>query len=180
MVKADGKWMPAFRARYLEWWPQAEPLIREHKYQDAFKTYPFPKFDSAPWTVPRVPLAKAKVALVTTAAMYRKGADMPFDGDHPEGDLGVRLIPRDVERGALDVEHPHIPQQVPREDMNTVFPLWRLQELQRAGTVGGVADTHYSILGYNTRAADVAEHTAPGIAALMVAEGVDLALIAPV
>ncbi len=180
MANADGSWMPAFRARYLEWWPQAEPLIREHKYQDAFKTYPFPKFDACPWTPPAKPLNKATVALVTTAAMYRVGADMPFDGDHPEGDIGFRLIPRDVERRSLDVLHPHIPQQVPREDMNTVFPLWRLHELQREGIVGEVAATHYSMLGYNTRAADVAEHVAPAIGALMKAEGVDLALIAPV
>jgi len=180
MPKADGNWMPPFRAKYLEWWPHAEPLIREHRYQDAFKTYPFPRFEATPWTPLAQPLHEAKVALVTTAAIFRKGADMPFDGDHPEGDIGFRLIPRDVERRSLDVLHPHIPQQVPRADMNTVFPLWRLQELQGEGAVGAVAETHYSILGYNTRAADVAEHMAPAIAALMVAEGVGLALIAPV
>ena len=105
---------------------------------------------------------------------------MPFAGDDPEGDISFRRIPQDVAPASLDVLHSHIPQQVPREDMNTVFPLWRLQELQREGVVGEVAATHYSMLGYNTRAADVAEHMAPAIAALMKAEGVDLALIAPV
>ena len=92
-----------------------------------------------------------------------------------------RLTQALAERGhRVDVLHSHIPQQVPREDMNTVFPLWRLQELQSEGVVGEVAATHYSMLGYNTRAADVAEHLAPAIAALMKAEGVDLALIVPV
>ncbi len=180
MPRGDGSWMPAFRAQYQKWWPHAEPLIREHKYQDAFKTYPFPRFTSSPWAPLAKPLREAMVALVTTAAMYRKGVDMPFDSDDPEGDISFRLIPGDVDRSSLDVLHSHIPQQVPREDMNTVFPLWRLQELQREGAVGGVAATHYSILGYNTRAADVAEHLAPALAALMKAEGVDLALIVPV
>lgn len=180
MPKADGSWMPAFRARYLEWWPQAEPLIREHKYQDAFKTYPFPKFETSPWTPLTKSLHKARVALVTTAAMYRRGTDMRFADHDPEGDISFRRIPRDVDPASLDVLHSHIPQQLPREDMNTVFPLWRLHELHREGAVGEVAATHYSMLGYNTRAADVAEHLAPAIAALMVAEGVDLALIVPV
>ncbi len=180
MPKADASWMAAFRAKYLEWWPQAERLIQEHKYLDAFKTYPFPKFETTPWTLPAKPLNRAKVALLTTSAMYRKGTDKPFDGDHPEGDLSFRLIPRDVAPGSLDVLHPHIPQEIARADMNTVFPLWHLQDLQRERIIGAVAATHYSILGYNTRAADIAEHVAPAIAALMKAERVDLALIAPV
>jgi len=180
MLKADRSWIPAFRAKYREWWPQAEPLIREHKYADAFKTYPFPRFEATPWTPLTKPLSRATVALLTTSGMYRKGTDMPFNGDHPEGDLGFRLIPGDVARASLDVLHPHIPQEVAREDMNTVFPLWYLQELERERFIGKVAGSHYSILGYNTRAADIAEHVAPAIAALMKAEGVDLALIAPV
>ncbi len=180
MPRADGSWIPAFRARYVEWWPQAEPLIREHKYAEAFKTYPFPKFAATPWTPLTTPLNKARVALLTTSAMYRKGADKPFDGNHPEGDLSFRLIPRDVEHSSLDVLHPHIPQEIAREDMNTVFPLWHLKDLQQEGTVGEVAPTHYSILGYNARAADVAEHVAPAIAALMKAEKVELALVVPV
>lgn len=180
MPQADGSWMATFRGQYREWWPQAEPLIREHKYQEAFKTYPFPKFEATPWRPLRKPLNKAKVALLTTSGMYRKGTDLPFNGDHSEGDLSFRLIPRDVTRASLDVLHPHIPQEVAREDMSTVFPLWHLQELQQQKVVGGVAALHYSILGYNTRAADMAEHVAPAIAALMKAEKADLALIAPV
>jgi D-proline reductase (dithiol) PrdB len=180
MPRADGSWIPAFRTRYVEWWPQAEPLIREHKYQEAFKTYPFPTFATSPWAPVAKPLRQATVALVTTGAVYRRGTDKPFGSDDPEGDLGFRLIPREVQPASLDVLHPHIPQQVPREDMNTIFPLWRLAELRSEGIVGRVADTHYSILGYNTRAADMAEHTAPALAALLKAERVDLALVVPV
>lgn len=180
MPRADANWIPDFRAMYRAWWPGAEPLIREHRYQDAFKTYGFPTFETAPWTPLSKPLREATVSLVTTAAVYRKGADLPFDDDHPEGDLSFRLIPREVDPTSLDVRHSHIPEQVPREDINTVFPLWRLEELRQEGTVGGVAPTHYSLLGYNTRAADLAEHMAPAIAALMAAEDVDLALVVPV
>ena len=180
MPRADGSWMAPFRVKYRAWWPGAEPLIREHNYRDAFKTYPFPAFETSPWAPLTTPLDRATVALVTTAAMYRPGNDLPFADEHLEGDVSFRAIPRDVDAATLDVIHSHIPEQIPRADMNTVFPLWRLWELRRDGVVGDVAATHYSLLGYNTRAADVAEHMAPAIAALMKAEGVHLALIAPV
>jgi D-proline reductase (dithiol) PrdB len=165
---------------YEAWWPAAEPLIRQHQYREAFKTHVFPKFETAPWTPPAKPLSRARVALVTTAAIFRKGADKPFDTEDPEGDLSFRRIPAEVDPAALDLRHGHIPEEIAREDINTVFPLWRLRELHREGLVGGIAPTHYSLLGYNTRAADLAEHMAPAIAALMHAEGVDLAVIAPV
>jgi len=180
MPKADGSWLGPFRARYAAWWPQAEPLIRQHRYQEAFKTYAFPTFDATPWTPPGRPLDRARVALVTSAAIYRPGADKPFDIEDPEGDLSFRRIPADTDPASLDLRHGHIPEAIAREDMNTVFPLWRLHEFRREGVVGAVAPTHYSFLGYNPRAADVAEHLAPAIAALMKAEGVDVALIVPV
>ncbi len=180
MPQADGSWMATFRQKYREWWAQAEPLILAHKYQEAFRTYPFPKFEATPWTPLRKPLKKVKVALLTTSGLYRTGRDMPFNGEHLEGDLSFRVIPRDAARESLDVLHPHIPQEIAREDMNTVFPLWHLLEFQRQRIIGGVAANHYSILGYNTRAADIAEHLAPAIAALMKADKVGLALIAPV
>lgn len=180
MPQADARWIPVFRAKYRDWWSQAEPLLREHKYMEAFKTYPFPKLEEAPWTPLRKPLKKVTVALLTTSGLYRTGRDMPFNGEHLEGDLSFRVIPRDAMRESLDVLHPHIPQEIAREDMNTVFPLWHLLGLQRQRVIGQVAANHYSILGYNTRAADIAEHLAPAIAALMKADKVGLALIAPV
>ena len=55
-----------------------------------------------------------------------------------------------------------------------------IRELEAAGVIGGLAPTHYSIMGYCPRAADLAEETAPAIAASLQAEGVDAALVIPV
>jgi D-proline reductase (dithiol) PrdB len=64
--------------------------------------------------------------------------------------------------------------------MNTIFPLDRLRELQSAGLIGGLADVHFSIMGYCTRAADLAEGAAPAIASGLQAAGADVALVVPV
>ncbi|HSJ45992.1 MAG TPA: hypothetical protein VK923_15055 [Euzebyales bacterium] len=46
--------------------------------------------------------------------------------------------------------------------------------------LGGVAPSHYSIMGFLLQAAELVEATAPAIARSMVAEGVDVAVLVPV
>jgi len=66
-----------------------------------------------------------------------------------------------------------------------------LQDLSLAGlhrdaldavdeAAGGLTPTHYSLVGYYTRTADIAETMAPAIAARLKAEGADAALVVPV
>ena len=57
----------------------------------------------------------------------------------------------------------------------------RLRELVHGGEVGAVADTHYSIMGYQGSDTTALEaESAPAIAASMQSEEVDLAILAPV
>jgi hypothetical protein len=76
MMKADPSWLPEFRARYADWWPQAQPLIEGHDYATAFKTYPWPAITSTPWTPVRKPLAESRIGVVTTGGLYRVGVVM--------------------------------------------------------------------------------------------------------
>ena len=179
-VKSDARWLEEFRTRYATWWPEARPLITEHQYGPAFKTYPWPTFSDTPWTPLGKPVAQSTVAVVTTGGLYRPGVDLPFDGDALEGDWGFRVLPRDADLGGLAIAHPHFPHEVAEADMNTIFPLKRLAELEAARFIGRLAPTHYSTMGYTTRAADLAGEAAPAIAARMKAEGVDVALVIPV
>jgi D-proline reductase (dithiol) PrdB len=179
-VRSDPRWIPEFRAAYEPWWREARPLLERRDYAAAFKTYPWPTFAESPWAPLARPLARCRVALVCTGGLYRPGVDMPFDGDSAEGDWSVRAIPAGVPIQELAVAHPHFNHEVAEADMNTIFPLDRLRELAAAGEIGEVAATHYSLMGYITRAADLAEGTAPEIARRLRAEGVDAALVVPV
>lgn len=179
-IKSDARWLAKFRSDYATWWPAARPLIAQHQYGPAFKTYPWPTFGDAPWTPLAKPVAQSTAAVVTTGGLYRPGVDPAFDGEALEGDWGVRALPRDVDLSRLAIAHLHFAHEVAEADMNTIFPLARLAELEAAGVIGRLAQTHYSTMGYVTRAADVASETAPRIAEQMTAEGVDVALVIPV
>ncbi len=179
-VKSDSSWLAGFRARYGLWWAAAAPLIEKHDYAAAFKDYPWPAFAETPWTPVVKPLASSRIAVVTTGGLFRPGLDVPFDEKSGEGDWSFRPIPAGAPIQRLAISHPHFAHELAEADMNTIFPLDRLRELAAAGAIGGLAPTHYSVMGYCTRAADLAETTAPEIAARMMAEGVDAALLVPV
>ena len=179
-MKTDRGWLEEFRARYADWWREAQPLIERHDYATAFKTYPWPAFATAPWTPVTKPLAESRIGVVTTGGLYRAGVDDAFDRDAPEGDWSFRSIPLDVPIQTLPIAHAHFAHEVAEADMNTIFPLDRLRELRAAGLIGGVTDVHFSIMGYCTRAADLAEGAAPAIAAGLQAAGADVALVIPV
>ena len=179
-VRSDARWLAEFRSQYAAWWPEAHPLIAQHQYGPAFKTYPWPTFREAPWTPLGKPVAQSSLAVVTTGGLYRPGVDLPFDGDALEGDWGFRALPREVDLTGLAIAHPHFAHEAAEADMNTIFPLKRLGELEAAGLIGRLAPTHYSTMGYVTRAADLAAETAPTIAERMKAEGVEVALVIPV
>jgi hypothetical protein len=178
-MKADRDWIEDFRVAYEHWLGEAMPLLEQEDYQAAFRFYPFPEFETVPWTPVTKPLDGSRLAMVTTAGAYRKGVDAPFRHG-PEGDVSLRRIPGNTALAELDVSHSHMPEQIAREDMNTVFPLDLLRELVAAGALGSLAGTHFSIMGYATRAADIAETIAPEIAEAMTQDRVDLALLVPV
>jgi len=178
-IKADQDWIEDFRVAYAHWLPEALPLLEREEYQGAFRFYPFPEFDTAPWAPVTKPLAESRLAVVTTAGVYRPAVDSPF-AQGPEGDVSLRRIPGEVALADLDVSHSHFPVQVARQDMNTVLPLDHLRALVTAGVLGSLSGTHFSIMGYATRAADLAETAAPEIAEALVQDRVDLALLVPV
>ncbi|MGH7264882.1 MAG: glycine/sarcosine/betaine reductase selenoprotein B family protein [Candidatus Rokuibacteriota bacterium] len=178
-TRADAGWIPEFRAGYDVWAPSALPLIRAHQYGEAFKSYPFPAFAETPWAPFAEPFSRVRLAVVTTAGVYRPGVDPPFP-DTEEGDPRVLELPADVRLADVDVSHAHIPQDVARADMNVVLPLDRLRELVGEGKLGGLAPRIISVVGYRTRAHDVARDTAPAIARTLVEDGAALALVVPV
>ena len=63
-------------------------------------------------------------------------------------------------------------------DLNTVFPLDRLNEMAEAGTIGSVAEYHYSFMG----ATDPVqmEQEARNLASILKKDHVDAVLLVPV
>jgi len=144
-----------------------------------------PTHDPIPWAPFAKPLSEAKVALLSTAGISMQG-DPPFDMDyeraHPtRGDGSWRALRADAKSADIEANHLHIDTGYIERDLNVALPVDRLRERVAAGEVGAIADTHYSIMGFQGNdTTKLVNDSAPAIAASMRNEGVDLALLAPV
>lgn len=121
------------------------------------------------------PLARRRVAIVTSAALIRRG-DAPFPAGTPE----VRLLPQDLP--AADLLMSHISINFDRtgfqRDINVAYPVDRLRELAAEGVIGGVAPTNYAVMGSTDPR--TMEATADQIAGQLKQEQVDAVLLTPV
>lgn len=136
-----------------------------------------------PWTPMARPLARATVALVSTAGVARTG-DAPFDEEGERrnpwwGDPTYRLIPQQATEREVGLHHLHIDRRFGTADLDVVLPMRRLRELAGEGFVGRAADVHYSLMGYQLRPEVLERETAPAMAREMRARGVDAAALVP-
>jgi D-proline reductase (dithiol) PrdB len=144
-----------------------------------------PTHGPIPWTPVTKPLSASKVALVSTAGLSMKGDppfDMEFERKNPtRGDSSWRALDAGATANDVEANHLHIDTGYILRDLNVALPLERLHALAAEGFVGAVADTHYSIMGYQgSDTTRLEQESAPEIAAAMKSEEVDLALLAPV
>ncbi|HZS79539.1 MAG TPA: glycine/sarcosine/betaine reductase selenoprotein B family protein [Ktedonobacteraceae bacterium] len=92
-----------------------------------------------PWTPLKRPLSEATVALVTTSGVHCR-ADRPFA---LPSDSTYREIPRTASNEDLCITHERYDRRDAAQDINLIFPLERLRELEDEGVIGHVAETSY-------------------------------------
>lgn len=133
-----------------------------------------PDFATRPF-VAGGPLSERRVAIVSSAGLVVRG-ERPFRG----GDADYRVIPGDTAPDDLLISHVSInfDRTGFQEDRNVVFPIDRLRELAREGTIGSVAATHYSFMGA-TDPVRMEDH-ARALAGRLKADDVDAVLLSPV
>ena len=119
------------------------------------KCVPFTPFDGE--------LAKSTVALVTAGGVHLKDQDA-FNIADELGDLTYRIIPEDVDAADLIVTHHHYDHSDADKDINVVFPIDVLRDLQAEGFVRGIAKKHIGYMGYTMQLKAMYEGTAREIA----------------
>jgi D-proline reductase (dithiol) PrdB len=144
-----------------------------------------PQYADIPWTPVRKKLSESKIALLSTAGLSMKGDtpfDMEFERKNPtRGDSSWRRLRADATAASIEANHLHIDTSYVLQDLNVALPLDRLRELVGEGIAGAVAESHYSIMGYQgSDSTGLEQQSAPAIAEAMRSEEVDLALLAPV
>ena len=158
---------------------QAHPLVRlsdlpavDAAHLVAKSTGPFPDepFVAGP------PLANRRIAIITTAGLHR-----PDQQNFQLRDTGYRVLPGDLSADDLVMSHSSVNYDRTgyQQDVNLVFPIDRLRELEAAGDIGSLADFHYSLMGAGWEPHEI-EPTAHEIAGMLKEDQVNAALLVPV
>ena len=145
-----------------------------------------PEIDEAPaWAPLAKPVEECTIALMTSAGIYLKDSQLPFDEarewrEPTWGDPAYRAIPSDVRQEQIACSHLHISHEDLLEDVDTVLPIRTFKQLEREGVIGRLADVHYSFMGYQERGLnDWRTKQGPELAAKLKERKVDALLLAP-
>jgi len=149
-----------------------------------YQAIQMPDLGKIPWTPMKKPINEARFALVTSAGVYLKGDQEPFDLERERknplwGDPTYRAIPSDIQQDNVGVAHLHINGEDIGQDINIVLPIQRFQELADASEIGSLAPEHYSFMGYQANDDEWRDRYGPEIAQRMIEQKVDTALITP-
>jgi D-proline reductase (dithiol) PrdB len=120
------------------------------------KCVPFTPFDRE--------LSKATIAIVSAGGVHKKD-QQAFNIADELGDLTFRIIEGGTPASDLMVTHHHYDHSDADRDINVVFPIDILRELQAEGFIGDVAREHIGYMGYTMQLRQMYEETAPAIAA---------------
>ena len=139
-----------------------------------------PVAGDGPWAPLAKPLARCKVALVTTGGVHLK-SQPPFDMANPDGDPTFREIPLGAPRGEIVITHDYYDHRSADRDLNVIFPLDRLEELAREGRIGGLAPLHLGFMGHvdGPLVGRLVNETAPAAARRLAETGADAVLLTP-
>lgn len=140
----------------------------------ALERLALPAFDTTPWT-PAPPQRSARVAIVSSAGLHRHD-----DRVFAAGAADYRLIPHDVDLADIVMSHASVnfDRSAFQQDIEVVFPLGHLRELEAAGEIASVARWHYSFMGATDPARMV--DSAREVGRLLRADGVTAVLLVPV
>jgi len=119
------------------------------------KCVPFTPFDRE--------LAKSTISIVTAGGVHLRDQE-PFNIADELGDLTFRIIPQDVDPSQLMVTHHHYDHTDADADINVVFPIDVLRDLEGEGFIGGIALKHVGYMGYTMQLKAMYEGTAAEIA----------------
>ncbi len=145
-----------------------------------------PVIDEPPaWAPLPKPLHQCTVALMTSAGIYLRDSQEPFDAERERreptwGDPTYRVIPRDVRSEDIACSHLHISHDDLLQDVDVVLPIRAFTTLESEGRIGRLASEHYSFMGYqDRRLTDWRNVQGPELAARLKERAVDVLLLAP-
>jgi hypothetical protein len=146
---------------------------------------PFPGEEAPVWAPFEKRLAAARIALLTSAGLYVKGAQPSFDLEreqsNPEwGDPSWRSIPANFDAADIGVAHLHINDEDIKADPEIALPSRLLDQFAAEGVVGSATAEHLSVMGYQDRSLEGRrDETLPELVAKLRDQQADGLILAP-
>ena len=153
-------------------------LLNQRYQQQGFPPYEWSVNTESPLTAPVKPLAASTVSMLTSGGVSH--CSMP--AWNPEARNDFRLDAVDPSASAPDfrVNDSYYDTSDASIDVNCVFPIDRLRELQAEAVIGQLARRHWSgFMGRIYSRTRVREESAPALARELRDDGVDLFLLVP-
>lgn len=125
------------------------------------------------------PLARARVALITTAGLTIEGQP-PFDMKSPLGDASFRLLPHAAPAEAFVLGPVGYDRSGIDADLEVALPRRALDRLVARGLVGQAAEHHLGFMGYVPFTKPLVRGSAVVAAEVLLAQGVEVAVLGPV
>ncbi|MEC7879334.1 MAG: glycine/sarcosine/betaine reductase selenoprotein B family protein [Actinomycetota bacterium] len=122
------------------------------------------------------PLSESRLGVIATGGIYKIG-QVAFTY---KDDVTYRAIPSDASSDDLRATHFAYDLTDAREDINVVFPIEALQEIQNEGLVKELAPSFFTCMGgiYSQRL--VKEELAPALVQRCLDDEIDVVLLIPV
>ena len=134
-----------------------------------------PVFDNEPFVFGPA-LEHRRVAIITTAGLHKRE-----DKNFFLQDTGYRVIPGDTDLNDIVMTHTSVNYDRTgfQQDINVVFPLDRLRELEDKGKIGSIGKFHYSLMGAGWLPHEI-KPTCYELAGLLREDNVNAVLLVPV
>lgn len=170
-----------WKGKFEEWAEVAKPMFPQGKAKEAFDTYPWFTTDGDPFAKLGKPASAARFGLITTGGYSIDGEQEPMRGYPSFGDEvpQIRVIPSDVDRSKLKINHPGYDHKYAKEDTNANLPFDRLNELVADGTIGSLSKDTLVLMGLQPNVGPLIRETIPEIVATFKKDGVEAALLVP-
>lgn len=132
-----------------------------------------------PFRALHVPLARARVALLTTAGLHLAG-DRGFRVlEEPFGDASFRVVPHGAPAAELDLQALYVDRKYTVDDPEVALPRRALEALARAGKIGSAAPRHYSFCAGLLRPYPGLRESVEALRPMLAEDGVDAVVILP-
>ena len=133
-----------------------------------------------PWAPFTKDLKECRITLVTTGGVHLHWQPA-FNMEDKEGDPTYREIPSWVDSEDLRITHNYYDHRDADRDINVVFPIERLRELEDEGIIGKIALRHFSFMGHTMghHLKTLMGKTGPEVSKLLKRDGVDAVFLTP-